>query len=971
MPVDLWERVQAIFLSLADLSPEERAHQLDSACGDDSELRREVESLLKSDRSSAQTISSAIGSETALMLGIGTLIGDRLGAYRVVKEIGRGGMGAVYLAVRDDDQFQKQVAIKVVKQGMDTAEVLGRFRHERQILANLDHPYIARLLDGGTTFDGRPFFVMDYVEGQPLDVFVTEHNLDIATRCRLFLRVLEAVAHAHRNLVVHRDLKPSNIFVTSDGSPKLLDFGVAKLLAADSGPGVTSVAAARPFTPEYASPEQVHALPATTTADIYSLGAVFYELLTGQRAQPIAALTPAEIERVVCHTEVTRPSLLEPGLDSDLDNIVLMAMRKEPERRYQSVDQLAEDIRRHLSGRAVSARQDSFWYRSRKFAWRNRFQIAGAALIFASLVAALVITLGQARVAQTARHAAEAQGAVAERERARAEAGSRQAEAARAAETQQRLIADQQRDDAVRERASAEQRLTQLLNLADKTLFEIHDVVARLPGATEARQTLVRTTIGYLETIEKENGLDDRLRLSLGSGYSRIAAIQGEPLHPSLGDVKGAQVSYKKAEALLAPLYARRKDDPDTIARWLEAETGLAGLSYAQSRSTQAIQMYVNLLPAAHRLAELAPYNLQAVKQEADIYSALSTAMLQADSRAALDYANKLISILTTLTDRFPADRDLKEDLGSALTIAAGPLKDLGDYEQAAEYFERSIRVEEQFLEVEPHNALVERRLFVSYGNYCVLLGIPWSANMNRPAEARRYCEKSVAIARELSASDPLNQTALFDLGISFGQLGMVEPDGNQVAESLKSLEDSLAILDPMIRANPASASVAIRVDLVREYAGRRLQRLGRLSAAADSFRQALAELDVMMNANPGQLSTIPVVLGNEEGLAEVYAEQGDGNAALTWARKAVDTAEKISSQFPARAGAQGHLGEAYFELAWVERTLNEWDGAASHAARSASLWRSIDDKGVLSVHRQARERSQALVDEIAAHRAR
>jgi serine/threonine protein kinase len=956
MPVDLWDRVQAVFLSLADLSPEERAQQLDAACGADSELRREVESLLESDRASARTISSAIGSETALMLGIGTPIGDRLGAYRVVKEIGRGGMGAVYLAIRDDDQFQKQVAIKVVKQGMDTAEVLGRFRHERQILANLDHPYIARLLDGGTTPDGRPFFVMDYVEGQPLDVFVTGHKLDIATRCRLFLRVLEAVAHAHRNLVVHRDLKPSNIFVTGDGSPKLLDFGVAKLLAADSGPGVTAVAAARPFTPEYASPEQVHALPATTTADIYSLGAVFYELLTGQRAQPIAALTPAEIERVICRTEVARPSLLAPGLDSDLDNIVLMAMRKEPERRYQSVDQLAEDIRRHLSGRAVLARQDSFWYRSRKFAGRNRFQIAGAALIFASLVAALVITLGQARLA--------------ERERARAEAGSRQAEAARAAETQQRLIADQQRDDAVRERASAEQRLTQLLNLADKTLFEIHDVVARLPGATEARQTLVRTTIGYLESIEKENGLDDRLRLSLGSGYSRIAAIQGEPLHPSLGDVKGAQVSYKKAEALLAPLYARRKDDPDTITRWLEAETGLAGLSYAQSRSPQAIQMYVNLLPAAHRLAELAPQNLQAVKPEADIYSALSTAMLQTDSRAALDYANKLISILTTLTDRFPADRDLKEDLGSALTIAAGPLKDLGDYEQAAEYFERSIRVEEQFLEVEPHNALVERRLFVSYGNYCVLLGIPWSANMNRPAEARTYCEKSVAIARELSGSDPLNQTALYDLGISFGQLGMVEPDANQVADSLKSLEDSLAILDPLIRANPASASVATRVDLVREYAGRRLQRLGRLSAAADSFRQALAELDVMTNANPGQLSTIPVALGNEEGLAEVFAEQGDRDAALAWARKAVDSAEKLSSQFPGRASALGHLGEAYFELAWVERSLNEWDGAASHAERSTSLWRSIDDKGVLSVHRLARQRSQALVDEIAAHRA-
>ena len=241
---------------------------------------------------------------------------------------------------------------------------------------------------------------------------------------------------------------------------------------------------------------------------------------------------------------------------------------------------------------------------------------------------------------------------------------------------------------------------------------------------------------------------------------------------------------------------------------------------------------------------------------------------------------------------------------------------------------------------------------------------------MNRPAEARRYCEKSVDIARELSGADPLNQTARYDLGISFGQLGMVEPDGDHVADSLKSLEEALEILDPMIRANPGLRTIVLKVDLVREYAGRRLQRLGRLSAAADSFRQALAELDVMMNANPGQLSTIPIVLGNEEGLAEIYAEQGDRDAALTWAGKAVDGAEKLSSQFPGRAGALGHLGEAYFELAWVERMLNDWDGASAQAERSASLWRSIDDKGVLSIHRQARERAEALVHrEIAAHR--
>ena len=278
MPLDDWKRVQSVFLSVADVSPQERAHLLDVACSGDSEMRAEVESLLESDREDDQNISSTIASEAASLIGAPIQIGDRLSAYRVVEEIGRGGMGDVYLATRDDDQFQKQVAIKVVRRGLDTADVLGRFQHERQILANLDHPYIARLLDGGTTLDGRPFFVMDYIEGQPLDVFSQAHKLDIKTRCQLFLRILDAVAYAHRNLVVHRDLKPGNIFVTGDGSPKLLDFGVAKLIASDSGPGFTAMSPARPYTPEYASPEQVHGLPVTTATDIYSLGAVLLRI---------------------------------------------------------------------------------------------------------------------------------------------------------------------------------------------------------------------------------------------------------------------------------------------------------------------------------------------------------------------------------------------------------------------------------------------------------------------------------------------------------------------------------------------------------------------------------------------------------------------------------------------------------------------------------------------------------------------
>src|SRR5579872_894949 len=270
MEPDNWHRVERLFLEAADLPAEEQKRFLESACSGDAELRAEVDSLLASDRQNGEAISSAVELEAALLLEAPNAL-DRIGPYRVVKEIGRGGMGAVYLAVRDDDEYRKQVAIKVVKPGMDTDEVLGRFRHERQILANLDHPFIARLLEGGTTSKGRPFFVMDYVEGVPLDVFCRTRALSVAARCRLFLKICEAVSHAHRNLVVHRDLKPGNIFVTADGTPKLLDFGVAKLLSTEGGAGITATAVAQPLTPEYASPEQVRGLGITTATDVYAL----------------------------------------------------------------------------------------------------------------------------------------------------------------------------------------------------------------------------------------------------------------------------------------------------------------------------------------------------------------------------------------------------------------------------------------------------------------------------------------------------------------------------------------------------------------------------------------------------------------------------------------------------------------------------------------------------------------------------
>ena len=958
MDSENWDRVQSLFLSAADLPPDEQARFLDSACADDAALRTEVASLLESDRKDCRAISQSVESEAAMLLDSHTLIGGRLGAWLVGREIGRGGMAVVYLATRDDDQYQKQVAIKVVKRGMDTVDVLGRFRHERQILANLDHPYIARLMDGGTTPDGRPFFVMDYVEGLPLDAYSRERGLDIKERCRLFLGICEAVSYAHRNLVVHRDLKPGNIFVTKSGTPKLLDFGIAKLLGADPADGITSTVVAQPFTPEYASPEQVRGLAVSTATDIYSLGAVFFELLTGHRAQPLITRTPLEMERAICQTQTIRPSVAAPGLDADLDNIVMMAMRKEPERRYQSVDQLAEDIRRYLDGRAVLARQDSFVYRSRKFLRRRRFEMAGTAVVFASLLAGMLMALSQSRQADVARRAAEKQRQVAEIEGARAES-------ARSAEAAEHRIADLQRDEAVQQGARAEQRLTELITLADRTLFDVHDAIATVPGTLEARRKIVRTTLDYLERLEKDNGLDERMRIVLSGAYHKVAAMQGDPYHPSLGDFPGALGSYRRAEVLLAPVYARKQNDPEVVFRWVEIQAGLAEMIGRGSHPAESIGAYSKLLPIAHRLGQLRPFDVQYASWEAKIHERLAQVLQSPEVEASFQHANQAIALVTELVKRFPNDPGLKEELGVNYAVAAAGIRESGNLAGAAEYYERSIGMSEAALQANPQNVALRHNLIVAYGNYATLLGIPWAANLGRFADARSYCAKSIAQARELVKADPQDRTAKYDLAMALARFGMVEPDPDGVPASLRSLEEALAILEPIVRANPTSVGIAIQLAMAREFAGQRLRQLGQTGAAAKQYLDSLKAVEACAAAGNG--TCIVQAVADEEGLARMYAGQGDRAAAVEYANRALVRAQGYLRGDPKSERRIAHLAQAYFELSAVERTFGNRDQARTAAAQAVALWRPLQNSSVRTLHRKALEEAESLLRETAA----
>lgn len=448
LTAERWQRIEQLFEAALELDAAARDKFLAAACAGDASLRREVESLIACENAAQGFVANAVA-DAARSLKRDDALPSRIGAYKVIRELGRGGMGAVYLAVRDDDEYKKRVAIKLIRRGMDTEDILRRFRNERQILASLDHPHIARLLDGGTTTDGLPYFVMEYIEGYPVSDYCDAHRLSTVERLKLFRTICSAVHYAHQNLVVHRDLKPSNIIVTADGTVKLLDFGIAKVLNPEmSGQPINpTLTAVRLMTPEYASPEQVRGQSVTTASDVYSLGVLLYELLTGHRPYQMTSRAPHEIMRVVCESEPTRPSTIiaqtrrvvahdgsevvlkpetlsrkretEPGklrreLTGDLDNIVLMALRKEPQRRYGSVEQLSEDIRRHLEGLPVIAREDTFKYRAGKFVRRNKAAVTAAVLFAALLLIFLGTTLVQARRIARERDRAE-------RERVKAE----------------------------------------------------------------------------------------------------------------------------------------------------------------------------------------------------------------------------------------------------------------------------------------------------------------------------------------------------------------------------------------------------------------------------------------------------------------------------------------------------------------------------------------------------------------------
>jgi tetratricopeptide (TPR) repeat protein len=536
-------RIEAIFNEVLAAPAEARAELTADRCAGDGELASEVRLLLEACEEE-ERLAAARRQEP----GTGREVQEesrQIGPYLLDRLLGRGGMGAVYLAHRADGQFEQKVAIKLIDLPLATLIFQRRFRQERQILAGLQHPYIARLLDGGVTAAGDLYLVMEYVDGLPIHRYCQQHQLSVAQRLKLFLRVCEAVQFAHQNFIVHRDLKPDNIMVVEDGTPRLLDFGTAKMLSpSQTAPGSEQTREGyQSYTPLYASPEQVLGNPITTASDTYSLGVLLFLLLTGEHPYEFKEFTTGEMLRVICNQEPRRPSApagASKALDPDLVAILDKALRKEAKDRYLTADQLANDVRAYLEGQPVGARQGTLRYLACKFARRHRFGLVAAAVLAVTLFAGIVGVVWQAKVANEQRRKAEA-------------------------------------------------RSADLRQLSNSLLSELDEAIKELPGSTGAQKLLVTRVLEHLDRMAKDTRGDRQTQLDLVDAYTRLANLQGNDYYQNLGDPDGAVASIDKAIALVAPLTLKESKDWESLWALARAQESRSEILFGPAHALDAI----------------------------------------------------------------------------------------------------------------------------------------------------------------------------------------------------------------------------------------------------------------------------------------------------------------------------------------------------------------------------------------------
>ncbi len=929
-----WQKIKPILEEAIEIPAASRSAFLDKACLDDSVLRKEIEHLLDYEDTQAdlleKTAFSAI--ENDFNRNGKNLIGKQIGNYKILEELGTGGMGAVFLATRADGAFEQKAALKLIKCGMDSDAVLQRFFNERQILASLEHPNIAHLIDGGTTDNDLPYFVLEYVEGEPITEYAKRRNLDLEEKLKMFREVCAAVSFAHQNLVIHRDLKPSNILITKDGKVKLLDFGIAKLLKADASDAVTATQM-QVFTPEYASPEQIRGEKLTTATDVYSLGVILYELLTGNRPFNTQGKNISEIIKEVCETEPARPSSVVSGqwsvvgsdtksngqrtansgqntnpkaqitnpksLRGDLDNIILQALRKEPERRYSSVEQFSEDIRRHLVGLPVTASKDTWNYRASKFIQRNKIGVAAVALIILSLAGGLTATLFQAN--------------------------------------------------------KARQRFNDVRQLANSFLFEFHDAIENLPGSTAARELVVKRALEYLDKLSAEAGGDAELQRELATAYEKIGKIQGNSYSLNLGDTDGAMKSYRKSLEMREKLIANDPNNRKLQNELANSYQGVGDMLYTVGKLKEGLTHYEKTAAIRQNLAEAEPNNLEYKQNLAETYTRLGDIKgLEGypnlgDTSGSIENYQKAVSLGEQLTKAEPKNNSFKASLAMWRTNLGMLQSTTGDNLIAIENGNKAITAFEEILAADPNNSQHQTNLLSTYTS----MRFPLVEEM-RFDEATRNMRKVIQNLEKMIAADPKNAFAKRALGVSYNALGRTQTETGDAKTAVEIHKKALEIAESQLAADTESGENRRDAALTLEFLANAQLKAGDTDAALSNYRKSL---DILKEKSSEDSS---VDLSNlYMGIGRSLAARGNIPEAAKNFREALPAAVEAAKKSPLNIRTQNRLAIFYFEggkvlskLAQSEsiennsQTLSE---AKEWLEKSLEIWNAMKQNNKLS----------------------
>lgn len=802
-----WKEIKSAFSRAVEMTAEDRSIFVSSLPAD---IQPDVISLLNAESDAGSFI------EDPFLIDQGSMdredrsavAGDQIDEYRLIEQIGVGGMGSVYLAEQQGEGFSQRVALKLIKRGMDTSSVLKRFLIERQILANLEHPNIARMLDGGSTPDGLPYFVMEYVKGDSIRAYCEAKNSDLKSRLRLFSKVCSAVIYAHQNLVVHRDLKPSNILVGEDGEPKLLDFGIAKVLQPDWNADNDAATATqfRVLTPEYASPEQLRGEATSTLTDVYSLGVVLYELLTGVRpfqvhgrdlsalAAAISTKDPKKPSAAASeHDDITRnddkrtlvyeahPTGDVPirsvirtatpdarALRGDLDNIVMKAIRREPERRYQSVTELLDDVDRYLKGLPVKATADSIGYRLGKFVRRHKAAVAVSAAAAALLIGTTAVTGWQYQVANA-------------------------------------------------ERARAERQFNETRALSKSVLYEIHDAIEQLPGSTPARELLVSKALEYLDRLAAENPTDPYLLTELADAYQRIGDLQGGMARSNLGQREKSEESYKRSFDIRRSLVDRGFSEPKLVWKLSQGYTKLAETSFQNAdldgyleNCRKALELVV---PLEAELGSDPDFVIDLAAAYAR-FGRANGALGKADVGA--ENSRKAIAILEAEVEKNPGHAELLKSLSTVNDMYAEILSSFGQKAEALAYYQKSLEIGKKAWSLEPSNITYRRDVAVSY-----LYVSKTQCELGRCGEAVADADKALSMSKEIAASDQQNADFAAVVRAAEENKGEILVRSGRLDEAIRLLTPTLEEFERLMSADPNDKLLAFSAAGLREQLGR------------------------------------------------------------------------------------------------------------------------------------------------------